>query len=203
MNTVFFDLETQNLFQDVGGRENIARLKVACAVTWSTERNDFAVYWEKDVPTLLDELKSATRVIGFNLREFDYQVLQPYAPETRFASLPTLDLLLDIRKILGFRLSLDTIASASLETSKTADGLQSVEWFRHGELDKVAEYCKADVDITRRVYEFGRDNGFIFYKSKLGSKLKLKVDWKFITTPFLNSRYLPVALADSARHSPR
>src|SRR3972149_4285136 len=107
MNTVFFDLETQNLFQDVGGRENIARLKVACAVTWSTERNNFAVYWEKDVPTLLDELKSATRVIGFNLREFDYQVLQPYAPETRFASLPTLDLLLDIRKILGFRLSLD------------------------------------------------------------------------------------------------
>ncbi len=178
MNNVFFDLETQNLFQDVGGRQNIAKLKVACAVTWSTERNDFAVYWEKDVPALVNELKSATRVIGFNLHGFDYQVLQPYAPDIRFASIPTLDLMLEIQKILGFRLSLDTIASASLGQGKTADGIQSVEWFRNGELDKVAEYCKADVDVTRRVYEFGRDNGYIFYKSKLGSKLKVAVNWK-------------------------
>jgi DEAD/DEAH box helicase domain-containing protein len=104
--------------------------------------------------------------------------LRPYAPDTRFASLPTLDLLLEIYKILGFRLSLDTIASASLGQGKTADGIQSVAWFRGGELDKVAEYCKTDVDVTRRVYEFGRDNGYIFYKSKLGSKLKVAVNWK-------------------------
>jgi hypothetical protein len=70
------------------------------------------------------------------------------------------------------------IAKATLGATKTADGLQSVEWFKNGELDKVAEYCKADVDITRRVYEFGRDNGHIFYKSKLGSKLKVEVKWK-------------------------
>ena len=178
MNYVFFDLETQNLFQDVGGRENIDKLNVACAVTWSTQTNDFSFYWEKDVPALIEELKSATKVIGFNLRGFDYLVLQPYAPEMRFASLPTLDMLFDLQKILGFRLSLDSIASASLGAAKTADGVQSVEWFRAGELGKVAEYCKADVDITRRVYEFGRDNGHVFYKSKLGSKLKVDVKWK-------------------------
>jgi DEAD/DEAH box helicase domain-containing protein len=177
MNTVFFDLESQNLFQDVGGRDHIEKLLVACAVTWTTERNDFAVYWEKDIPALIDELKSATKIIGFNLRGFDYQVLQPYAPDVRFATLPTLDLLLDLQKILGFRISLDSIANTTLSTTKTADGVQSVEWFRAGELDKVAEYCKADVDITRRVYEFGRDNGHIFYKSKLGSKLKVDVKW--------------------------
>jgi DEAD/DEAH box helicase domain-containing protein len=178
MNDVFFDLETQNLFDDVGGRQNIAKLRVACAVTWSTARNDFAVYWEKDVPALVDELKAAARVIGFNLHGFDYQVLQPYVPDARFASIPTLDLMLDLQRILGFRLSLDTIANASLGQGKTADGIQSVAWFRSGELDKVAEYCKADVDVTRRVYEFGRDNGHVFYKSKLGSKLKVAVNWK-------------------------
>jgi DEAD/DEAH box helicase domain-containing protein len=178
MNYVFFDLESQNLFQDVGGRDHIDALKVACGVTWSTERNDFKVYWEQDVPALIEELKSATKVIGFNLRGFDYQVLQPYAPETRFSSLPTLDLLLDIQKLLGFSISLDSIASMTLGTAKSADGVQSVEWFRNGELDKVAEYCKVDVDITRRVFEFGRDNGYIYYKSKLGSKLKLEVKWR-------------------------
>jgi DEAD/DEAH box helicase domain-containing protein len=178
MNYVFFDLETQNLFQDVGGYDHVDKLKVACAVTWSTEKNDFSIYWENDIPALIDELKSATKVIGFNLRGFDYPVLQPYSLATRFASIPTLDLLLDLRNILGFRISLDSIASSTLGTAKTADGIQSVEWFRNGELDKVAEYCKADVDITRRVFEFGRDNGFIYYKSKLGSKLKVNVKWK-------------------------
>jgi DEAD/DEAH box helicase domain-containing protein len=178
MNYVYFDLETQNLFQEVGGRDHIDKLLVACAVTWSTEKNDFSVYWEKDVPELIKELKSATKVIGFNLRGFDYLVLQPYTPETRFASVPTLDLLLDLQKLLGFSISLDSIASATLGTAKTADGIQSVEWFRNGELDKMVEYCKADVDITRRVFEFGRDNGFIFYKSKLGSKLKVNVKWR-------------------------
>ncbi len=178
MNNVFFDLETQNLFQDVGGRQNVGRLKVACAVTWSSEKNDFSVYWEKDVPELIKELKSANRVIGFNIVSFDYEVLKPYAPQENFRALQTTDMLQDIFRALNFRLSLDTIASATLGATKTADGVQSVEWFRNGELDKVAEYCKADVDITRRVYEFGRDNGYIFYRSKLGSKLKLNVNWK-------------------------
>ena len=178
MNLVYFDLETQNLFQDVGRRENIAQLKVACGVTWSTQKNDFSVYWERDMPALLEELRSATKVIGFNLRGFDYLVLQPYAPEMRFASVPTLDLLLDLQKILGFSISLDSVASATLGATKTADGIQAVEWYRAGELDKIAEYCKMDVDITRRVFEYGRDNGHIFYRSKLGSKLKVGVRWK-------------------------
>lgn len=178
MNYIFFDLEMQNLFEDVGGRDRVDQLRVACAVTWSTQKNDFSVYWEKDAPALLAELKSAAKVIGFNLKGFDYKVLQPYAPEMRFASIPTLDLLLDLQQTLGFRIPLDSIASATLGIPKTADGVQSVQWFRNGELDKVAEYCKADVEITRRVFEFGRDNGYIFYKSKLGSKLKVNVKWK-------------------------
>ena len=178
MNDVFFDLETQNLFQDVGGKSNITRLRVACAVTWSETRDDFSVYWEKEVPALLDELKSAQRVIGFNFKEFDYRVLLPYSPGFNPGSLPTLDLMLDISRTLGFRLSLDAIASATLGTSKSADGVQSVQWFRQGLLDKVAEYCKSDVDITRRVFEFGRDHGYVRYRSRLGSNLKVKVNWK-------------------------
>jgi DEAD/DEAH box helicase domain-containing protein len=177
MNYIFFDLETQNLFEDVGGRDYVDQLKVACAVTYSTMKNDFTIYWEKDVPALLAELKSAAKVVGFNVLHFDYRVLQPYATHLRLASIPTIDMLVDIQKVLGFRVSLDNVAGASLGAAKSADGIQSVEWFRKGELDKVADYCKADVDITRRVFEFGRDHGFVYYKSKLGSKLKVVVNW--------------------------
>lgn len=105
-------------------------------------------------------------------------MLKPYAPAENFRAFRSTDMLQDIFRALGFRLSLDAIAKATLGATKTADGLQSVLWFRDGELDKVAEYCKADVDITRRVYEFGREHGYIHYYSKLGSKLKLAVNWK-------------------------
>ena len=177
MNIVYFDLESQKLFGEVGGRDP-SKLLLACAVTWSTARNDFAVYWEKDVAALIAELKSADRVIGFNIFHFDYEVLRPYAPNENLRSIRSTDMLQDLARILNFRLSLDSIARATLGTTKTADGVKSVEWFRMGELDKVAEYCKADVDITRRVYEFGREHGFVQYYSRLGSKLKVSVNWK-------------------------
>jgi DEAD/DEAH box helicase domain-containing protein len=177
MNLLFFDLETQKLFQEVGGRD-ASKLRLACGVTYSSDKKEFMVYWERDAQALVDELKGADKVIGFNIRGFDYEVLRPYSPAFNFASLRTLDLLLDLSRILNFRLPLDALAKACLGTEKTADGIQSVEWFRSGELDKIAEYCKADVDITRRVYEFGRDNGFVYYYSKLGSKLKVNVNWK-------------------------
>ncbi len=177
MNLVYFDLETQKLFEDVGGR-GASKLLLACGVTYSTAKNDFSVYWEKDAAALVAELKSADKVIGFNIKNFDYQVLQPYTPQENFRGFRSVDMLDDIFRVLGFRISLDSLAKACLGATKTADGIQSVEWFRAGELDKVAEYCKADVDITRRVYEFGRDNGFVHYYSKLGSKLKVAVNWK-------------------------
>jgi DEAD/DEAH box helicase domain-containing protein len=177
MNLVYFDLESQKLFEEVGGRD-ASKLLLACGVTWSTARNDFAVYWEKDVLALIAELKSADRVIGFNTIKFDYEVLRPYAPNENFRAIRSTDMLQDVFRTLNFRLSLDSIARATLGTTKTANGVMSVEWFRQGELDKVAEYCKADVDITRRVYEFGRDHGFLHYYSKLGSKLKVPVNWR-------------------------
>jgi DEAD/DEAH box helicase domain-containing protein len=177
MNIVYFDLESQKLFHEVGGRD-ATKLRLACGVTWSTARNDFAVYWEKDASALVAELKAADRVVGFNIIGFDYEVLRPYAANENFRTFRSTDLLQDIYRTLGFRLSLDSIARATLGTTKSADGVQSVEWFRNGELEKVAEYCKSDVEITRRVHEFGREHGFVHYYSKLGSKLKVAVNWK-------------------------
>lgn len=177
MNWIVFDLETQNLFEEVGGRDP-GRLRVSCAVTWSSLGNAYTVYWEKDVPALITELKSAGRVIGFNIKGFDYAVLKPYAPSEHLPYLPTLDLMEDLYHSLGFRLSLDSLARATLDEPKSASGLQAVQWYRSGELDHLAEYCKKDVEITRRLYEFGCEQGFVQYFSRLGSKQKVKVNWK-------------------------
>jgi DEAD/DEAH box helicase domain-containing protein len=177
MNDIFFDLETQKSFQEVGGRENLRLLRVSVAVTFSTTTNDFKSYTEKDVPALIADLKAADRVIGFNLLGFDYQVLKAYTSE-RLSNLKTLDLLDDIYNRLGFRIGLDALAGATLNANKSADGLAAIQWFREGKIDQLIAYCRDDVAITKQLFEFGRDNGFVMYPDRDRQKKKVNVTWR-------------------------
>jgi DEAD/DEAH box helicase domain-containing protein len=177
MNDLFFDLETQKSIQEVGGRENIRLLRVSVAVTFSTAANEFESYTEKDVPTLIANLKAADRIIGFNLLNFDYPVLKFYTLE-RLSDLPTLDLLDDLYNKLGFRIGLDALASATLGSKKSADGLAAIRWFREGKIDELIAYCRDDVAITKRLFEAGRDKGFVQFVDRDGRTKKVKVTWK-------------------------
>jgi DEAD/DEAH box helicase domain-containing protein len=177
MNDLFFDLETQKVFQEVGGRENIKLLRVSVAVTFSTATNAFKVYTEKEVGALIADLKAADRVIGFNLFNFDYQVLRAYTTE-RLSDLNTLDLLEDLYNKLGFRVGLDALASATLGVQKSADGLLAVQWFREGKLDQLIAYCRDDVALTKQLFEFGRDNGYVLYPDRSGRKQRVNVRWR-------------------------
>ena len=57
-----------------------------------------------------------------------------------------------IYRRLGYRVSLDNLATTTLGVSKSADGLQAVRWFREGRIQEVLEYCQQDVEVTRRLY---------------------------------------------------
>ncbi len=177
MNDIFFDLETQKSIQEVGGRENIKLLRVSVAVTFSTAANDFKSYTEKDVPALIADLKAADRVVGFNLRQFDYTVLKYYSTE-RLNDLTTLDLMEDLYNKLGFRIGLDGLATATLGAMKTADGLAAIRWFREGKIDQLIAYCRDDVEITKRLFEAGRDRGFVQYLDRDGRTKRVNVAWK-------------------------
>jgi len=179
MNIVYFDLETQKLFQDVGGRSNIHKLLLAVGVTYSTEREDYAVYLEEDADALIDELISADVVIGFNIKAFDYVVLSPYVKEgVSLWKIESVDMMEHILKALGFRVSLDSLAGATLGEKKTADGLQSVQWFREGNMDKIIEYCKKDVEVTKKLYEYGAEHKFVSFTDRQGKRKTARVDWK-------------------------
>jgi DEAD/DEAH box helicase domain-containing protein len=177
MNDLFFDLETQKSFQEVGGRENLKLLRVSVAVTYSTATQEFKSYTESQVQSLVADLKAADRVIGFNILAFDYPVLKAYTQE-RLNDLASVDMLQDIYNTLGFRVGLDALASATLGARKSADGLQAIQWFREGKLDELMAYCRDDVKITKQLFEFGRDNGFLWYPDRNGHKTKVAVNWK-------------------------
>ena len=171
---IVLDLETKKGFDEVG-RRNLELLGVSVAGIYSYKDDEFKVFAEKDIKLLLPYLKRAQLLIGFNIKEFDYPVLQPYL-DFDLKSLNTLDILEEIRNSLGFRLSLDSIARATLKESKIGSGLDALAYFRRGEMDKLVQYCQHDVFITRQVYEYGRRNGHLVYRR--GSRLEtIPVSW--------------------------
>lgn len=176
-NLVYFDLETQKSAAEVGGWQNIADMKLAIGVTYSTQRGSYAIYQESDVDELVKELQRADLVIGFNILRFDYTVLEPYS-FFDFSQVPSLDLMVSIEKVIGHRIGLDAVAEASMGINKTAEGLDAIKWWKEGKLMEIAEYCCYDVKATKLVHEYGANNGQVFYESK---KTRLKeaipVDW--------------------------
>ena len=175
-NIVYFDLETQKSADEVGGWDKIRDMRMSIGVTYSTARGDYRIYGEKDVDELLTELQRADVVVGFNNIGFDYEVLHGYTI-LDLSQLPTLDMLVEIKKNLPHRLSLDSIAHATMGVEKTAEGLQAIRWFKEGKLLEIAEYCCYDVKITKLVHEYGAANKQLFYTNKFGSKLSVQVNW--------------------------
>ncbi len=186
----YFDLETQKSADDVGGWGNIHKMGLAVGVVWDSVDEDYFTYLEPDALKLVDKLKTADLVVGFNVIGFDYTVLQPYANEKHIdlQEIPTFDMLTDVHKKLNHRLSLNNLAECSLGAQKTADGLESLKWYKEylegdkAKLDKIIEYCKMDVQITRDLFLFGADHGYVEYtnRSKTATN-RLTVDWKIDT----------------------
>lgn len=165
---VVLDIETQNTFQDVGSY-NAALLKVSVVGCYFYETDTFETFLEADLPKLWPRLEKADRVIGYNLFHFDYPCLQTYY-QGDFRKIPTVDLLVEIEKRIGFRVKLDTVAHATLGTGKSGDGLQAVEFWKNGEIEKLSEYCLQDVRVTRDVYEYALTNQTVYYTDRQGQK---------------------------------
>jgi len=175
-NIVYFDLETQKSAEDVGGWDKIREMRMSIGVTYSTARQEYRIYGEKQVDDLVTDLQRADLVIGFNNLRFDYEVLHYYTV-LDLRQIPTLDVLVELQKTLQHRLSLDSVASATLGVEKTAEGMQAIRWYREGRLMDIAEYCCYDVKITRMVHEYGVAHRQLHYKDRFGKKLTVPVLW--------------------------
>jgi DEAD/DEAH box helicase domain-containing protein len=174
--TLFFDVETRRSAAEVGGWSNISKMGLALAVVYDREKDEYRTYFEEDIDRLLVDLLTADLVVGFNIDRFDIEVLRGYTDKD-LSRIKTLDMLLHIRNKLGFRLSLGHLAEATLGESKSADGMQSLQWFKEGRLDLIEKYCAKDVEITKRLYEFGREKGYVLYRDMERRLVKVQVHW--------------------------
>lgn len=177
MNIVYFDLETQRTANDVGGWDRKRDMGMSLGVTYSTGLEEYRIYREARVNELVEQLLKADLVVGFNVINFDYEVLMGYTVLDLPHYVRTLDILVDIERRVGSKPKLDNIAQTTLGFGKTADGIDAIKWWRERRMLEIAEYCCYDVKVTKLVHEYGKQKGELFYTDKFNRRQRFEVAW--------------------------
>jgi len=173
MKKIVFDIETSNTFQDVASTDPTALdLSVVCIYDYETDK--YQSFTKETLSELWPIFEKADMIIGFNSDHFDIPILNKYYSGD-LTKIKSLDLMKDIKKSLGRRIKLDTIAEATLGRNKSGHGLEAIVWWRNGEKQKVIDYCIEDVRITKDVYEYALKNKSLKYLD--GKEIKeIKID---------------------------
>ncbi len=169
------DIETQRSFQEVGGADQYDKLGVSVACAYDSKTDEFLSYKENELKNLF-KLCYERLVVGYNIKGFDLPVLASYGLET--AKLDVFDIMFDLETLTRQRyLKLEAVARGTLGVGKSADGLQAIEWWRKGEIQKIIDYCIQDVKVTRDIFQYGRQNSLVRIQRSEANITEVPVQW--------------------------
>jgi len=176
-NNIYLDLETLRSAESVGGWDKLDKLGVAVAVTYSPGLHQLGIFTEDNLGEMTTALQEADVVVGYNLINFDLKVLQGYK-ELNISNLHVCDLMLEVEKALGHRLSLCNLRAATLGHTPQFDGLEMTKLWENGEKEKVIECCCNDVLAMHALHQHGITRGEVLYYAGPDQELTtLKVNW--------------------------
>jgi len=173
MRYIIFDLETQNIFQDVGSNDPTA-LDISVGTFYDSSTDKYTTVTVDELSQVWPMLEHADALVGYNSNHFDIPLLNKYYPGD-LGTIKSIDLLEEIRKSLGRRLRLDSVAEATVGAKKSAHGLQAVRWWKEGKIEEIKKYCEQDVKVTKKVFDYALQNGHIKFKDGR-NKVEVKLD---------------------------
>lgn len=162
MRYIVFDLETKNIFSDTGSHDP-TKLDISVVGLFYSGDNTYHAFFEEDFPKMWPIIEKADILIGYNSDHFDIPLLNKYY-HGELNHIKSLDILAEIKKSLGRRVSLDQVAEGTLGKGKIGHGLQAIEWWKKGDLDSLQKYCLEDVKLTKEIYEFALKNNKLKFK---------------------------------------
>lgn len=182
---VIFDVETQKLFSDIDsfdagglGISVVSAYERLLDENLKESKGKMHSFWVDNLNGLWDLFSVADRIIGFNTIGFDIPALQPYAPYN-LSKLNHLDILDELRKILGHRIGLSALATETLGVGKTDVGTNAVIYWQKGDkesLSKLQRYCEEDVLLTRDLYDYALTKRELKFKDKWNNLRIIQVD---------------------------
>lgn len=172
MRKITLDIETIGEFS--GSSFDPSTMELTVIGIHDSETDSYSVYTIEELPKLWPILERADMLIGYNSDHFDIPIVNKYYSGD-LTAIRSLDLLKEIKNVLGRRLKLQSVAEATLGRGKTADGMQAVRWWKEGKYDEVKKYCIEDVKVTKDVYDYAIKNGSLKYKDYDGVR-EIKLD---------------------------
>ena len=173
MRRIVFDIETMG---DFLGNGDFSNLEVTVVGAYDSETDEYTSYLKEELPKFWQLLERADFIVGYNSEHFDIPILNRYYSGD-LSKIKSVDLLKEVKNVLGRRLKLDNLAAATLGKGKSGDGLEAQKWWAKGEVEKVRAYCIDDVRITNKLYEHAKKHGFLKYKDYDGIR-EIKLDTK-------------------------
>lgn len=161
MHFIVFDLETKNIFRDVG-KMDPKLLDISVLGAYDSATGKYSAYFENELPKLWPVLEKADALVGYNSDHFDIPILDKYYPGD-LKKIKSIDLMKDIKQACGKRLGLNAIASATLGVKKSGHGLDAYRWWREGKYEQVRDYCLDDVKITKELFDHMRKHKVVKY----------------------------------------
>lgn len=191
MFEVIFDTETKKFFDESTGYD-ASKLGVSITSIYSRTLDEnlkevdgkMQSFWESEFLEMFKLFEKADRIIGFNSFAFDVPALSPYLPP-HFPKLKHFDILDEIRKVEGKRVSLDSLAKATLGTKKNDNGENAIKyWEAHDaeSLAKLKKYCEMDVEITTKIYDHAMSTRSLKYIDFWNETHEVKLDFSYPET---------------------
>ena len=178
MDKIVLDIETKNSFDEVGGRDNVKKLDVSVVGVYSYDQDKYIAFDENEMDKLSELLKKTQLIITFAGERFDLPVLEKYL-NFNIHAIGHFDILAEIEKNLGRRISLGILAEANVGAGKSSHGLEAIEMYKRGEIQKLKDYCLQDVKITKDIFELIKKQGYLWIPDRYSSRMmKLAIEYK-------------------------
>lgn len=125
-------------------------ISVICTYDYTTDR--YGIFCEdnfNDFHNLVSE--SNGPIVGFNSLAFDNKLCAAHNIDV--PNEKSYDILVEIRKAAGIRISLDALVEINFGLGKTGHGADAPIQWQNREYGKVIRYCLDDVWLTKRVLD--------------------------------------------------
>ena len=178
MNIVVFDIETKNIFQDVG-KNDPSLLDISVVGVYDGSTETYECFLEEEFGKMWPIFEKADILVGYNSEHFDMPLLNKYY-HGDLTKIKHIDILKEIKESFGRRMKLDHVAEGTLGVNKSGHGLQAITWWKNGEIEKLKKYCLDDVKITKKVFDYALKH----------NKLKFKDGSQTVTIPLNTADWL-------------
>ncbi len=180
MDTIVFDIETQNFFTDPDvGWDNFSALRISVVGAYSYAQDRFFMFEESQVKEMAKLFAGAKRLVGFSMNRYDVPVLNNYfqklgAGAPNLWSKDRVDLLEEIELVAKQKVSLGRLAEMNLGIKKERHGSEAIALYRDGKMDELKAYCMKDVEITKALYDlYNKENSFVMPDKKTGEAVRV------------------------------